>query len=179
MACTLLVNSDLTLSRLIAFILAVSLPQSALAADDWTIVHAGQLLAQPGNSPAEKQSLMIEAGFTTVRNLGGGSEMLALRDTIAQGIVKGPRVFAVGGLISATGSHSNTTGFRPEISRLNARPEICNGIADCRRSVRLLVKNRADHIRVAVTGGVVSETGAGLNQQMFKERSARSSAFPI
>ncbi|MBT7951170.1 MAG: amidohydrolase family protein [Gammaproteobacteria bacterium] len=111
----------------------------------------------------------LDVGITTVRNVGGGQEMLALRDAIAENLVIGPRVFAVGGGIGVTGGHMDTHGLLPEVTDLIARPEICDGVAECRHSARLLIRKGADHIKIATTGGVVSESGAGLNQQMFED----------
>lgn len=111
----------------------------------------------------------LEAGFTTVRNVGGGAEMLALRDAVKKGFVPGPRIFAVGGGISVTGGHMDTHALLPGVTELIAPPEICDGVADCRRATRLLIRQGADLIKIASTGGVLSESGAGLNQHMFDD----------
>jgi imidazolonepropionase-like amidohydrolase len=118
---------------------------------------------------AKNAALTLDAGFTTVRNVGGGGEMLALRDAIAEKIVVGPRLFVVGGGISVTGGHGDIHGLLPDVTELIARPGTCDGVAGCRRAVRLLIRSGADHIKLSTTGGVTSETGAGLNQQMFED----------
>jgi imidazolonepropionase-like amidohydrolase len=52
----------------------------------------------------------LEAGFTTVRNLGDRDGVtLALRDAIAAGKVPGPRILDAGAGISATSGHLKTT----------------------------------------------------------------------
>lgn len=111
----------------------------------------------------------LMAGFTTVRNVGGGEEMLAYRDAVRDGLVDGPRVFAVGGGISGTGGHADTHGYREDILKVLENPYTCDGVGDCRRAVRALVRHGADLIKITSTGGVLSETGAGLNQQMFDD----------
>lgn len=115
----------------------------------------------------------LEAGFTTVRDLGAGraSAILALRDAIKQGYVVGPRVVAAGHAISITGGHGDgTTGMRPELFGPQT-PE--NGIADgadeCMKAVRYQIKLGADVIKVTATGGVLSAANAGLAQQVFDE----------
>jgi imidazolonepropionase-like amidohydrolase len=49
----------------------------------------------------------LRSGFTTVRNLGDGSEgsTLAYRDAIARGWVKGPRIMSAAQSLSTTGGH--------------------------------------------------------------------------
>lgn len=111
----------------------------------------------------------LDAGFTTIRNLGGGPEILALRDSINRGYVEGPRIYAVGGGISGTGGHGDTHGYRADVLELLSNPNVCDGPAECRKSVRRLVKMGADQIKITATGGVLSETAAGTEQQMFDD----------
>ncbi|HBQ49623.1 MAG TPA: Xaa-Pro dipeptidase, partial [Hyphomonas atlantica] len=42
---------------------------------------------------------------------------------------------------------------------------VCNGADDCRRAVRQQIKEGADVIKITATGGVLSNTRAGLEQQ--------------
>src|SRR5262245_32454748 len=60
---------------------------------------------------AKNARLMLEAGFTTVRDLAGpmnplNHEVLALRRAVAIGLVPGPRIFAAG-WVGQTGGHSD------------------------------------------------------------------------
>lgn len=109
----------------------------------------------------------LEAGFTTVRNLGSGNgrAVLALRDAIAAGKVPGPRIVAAGATVTPTGGHGQTHGFRPEVLEIFASSSTCNGADDCRRAVRAQVKRGSDVIKITATGGVLSETAAGTGQQ--------------
>lgn len=115
---------------------------------------------------------ILEAGFTTIRNLGSsGDAAFALRDAIAEGIVPGPRMLVAGEAITPTGGHSDhTLGYREE---LFAVPGPVQGIADgpdaCRRAVRAQVKRGADVIKLTATGGVLSLTAAGTEQQFFAD----------
>ena len=50
--------------------------------------------------------------------------------------------------------------------KLFADPGLCSGADDCRRAVRQAVQRGADVIKIASTGGVMSNTAAGVGQQM-------------
>lgn len=110
--------------------------------------------------------LTLEAGFTAVQDVGGANEAIfALRDAVADGKVPGPRIRAAGRAISVTGGHGDINGFAPRIMEMMQRSSTCNGADDCRRAVRQQVKEGADLIKITATGGVLSNTAAGLEQQ--------------
>jgi len=107
----------------------------------------------------------IEAGFTTVRDLGsrfvGSREFVdvALRNSINKGLIVGPRMLVATKGIGATGGHFDpTSGFRDFL--FGREPDYTDGIADgpeeIRKAVRFEVKNGADVIKAAVSGGVLS-----------------------
>src|SRR2546426_3300872 len=107
----------------------------------------------------------IEAGFTTVRDLGsrfvGSREFVdvALRNSINKGLVVGPRMLVATKGIGATGGHFDpTSGFRDFL--FGGGPDFTDGTADgpeeIRKAVRFEVKNGADVIKAAVSGGVLS-----------------------
>jgi imidazolonepropionase-like amidohydrolase len=107
----------------------------------------------------------VEAGFTTVRDLGsrfvGSPEFVdvALRNSINKGVVVGPRMLVATFGIGATGGHfDSTSGFRDML--FGQEPGYNHGIADgpdeIRKAVRFEVKNGADVIKAAVSGGVLS-----------------------
>ena len=114
----------------------------------------------------------LNAGFTTVRNLGDSDGVtLALRDAIVAGKMPGPRIIDAGSSISATAGHMDRTlGFREELHEVLDRHEnTCNGADDCRRAVRRQIARGADVIKFATTGGVNSRVGLGLGAQMFAD----------
>src|SRR5216110_2909873 len=107
----------------------------------------------------------VEAGFTTVRDLGsrfvGSKEFVdvALRNSINKGVIPGPRMLVATYGIGATGGHFDpTSGFRDML--FGREPDYSEGIADgpdaIRKAVRFEVKNGADVIKAAVSGGVLS-----------------------
>jgi imidazolonepropionase-like amidohydrolase len=112
----------------------------------------------------------LEAGFTTVRDLGGSSAVFALRDGIANGWVPGPRMFVAGSALTITGGHADrTSGYRDD---LFDAPGPYQGVADgpyaARAAVRVQVKRGADWIKLAATGGVLDVVASGTDQQ-FKD----------
>ncbi len=109
----------------------------------------------------------LEAGFTTVRNLGGDPHVMnALKRAISKGLIAGPRIIASNGAVSATGGHGDFHGYKDEIMGMDKNPGICNGEDDCSRAVRARVKSGADVIKITATGGVLSNTSAGVGQQL-------------
>ena len=114
----------------------------------------------------------LEAGFTTVADLGADADAIfGLRDAIEAGKVLGPRIIAAGA-VGAHGGHADIHGFRPDVMKLFAYPGLCSGPEDCRRAVRQAVQLGADVIKIASTGGVMSNTAAGVGQQMSDDELA-------
>lgn len=115
----------------------------------------------------------LQAGFTTVQDVGGDIEALrALRSGIEAGDIAGPRLRIAGGAVTPTGGHGDTNGWAVHVLRSSGSPYACNGAADCARAVRQLVQEGADVIKITATGGVLSSTGAGVEQQFFDEELA-------
>lgn len=113
----------------------------------------------------------LQAGFTTVRNLGDGNGItLALRDAIARGWVQGPRIIDAGTSISTTSGHMDgRLGYADWVQHGVATTNLCDGPESCRKAVRMQVGRGVDVIKIATTGGVNSVIGAGVNKQMFDD----------
>ena len=114
----------------------------------------------------------LNAGFTTVRNLGDGDgAVMALRDAVKDGQIMGPRIIDSAASISVSSGHMDgSLGFRDDLRPyFKAEGNTCDGPEDCRRAVRLQVARGADVIKLATTGGVNSRIGAGLGKQMFQD----------
>ncbi|GEQ87135.1 Xaa-Pro dipeptidase [Patiriisocius marinistellae] len=131
---------------------------------DWTTTEEAD--AAFDAIPYAKRTL--DAGFTTVRNLGGDAHIMnALKRAIAKKLIAGPRILASNGAVSATGGHGDFHGYRDAIMEMVGQDvSICDGSDDCRRAVRALVKSGADVIKITATGGVLSNTAAGVGQQL-------------
>lgn len=113
----------------------------------------------------------LDAGFTTIRNLGGDPHVMnALKRAVRNKYIKGPRIIAATGAVSATGGHGDFHGYNHAIlEAVGTEVGICDGADDCRRAVRALVKQGADVIKITATGGVLSNTAAGVGQQLTKD----------
>lgn len=112
----------------------------------------------------------LDAGFTTVRDLGGRPEAIyALRDAIDKGYLPGPRIVAAGSSLAATGGHGDVDGVKAELLTLWTPETICDGPYDCRRATRYAIKYGADWIKITATGGVLSDTATGTDQQMTED----------
>ena len=121
-----------------------------------------------GFNAAHRARLTLEAGFTTVRDLGARKPevIYALRDAVAEGKVLGPRILCVGAILSPTGGHGQTYGFRLDVCQcVQSNFGVCDGVDACRRAVRLQVAHGADAIKFVATGGVLSNLRAGVDQQ--------------
>ena len=115
----------------------------------------------------------LNAGFTTVADLGASNEAIfALRDAVRRGDVPGPRIIASGSAVSVHGGHGDANGYREDILHLMSPESVCSGVEDCMRAVRLQVRSGADIIKITATGGVLSNTAAGLAQQFSEDELA-------
>ncbi|MEE9381630.1 MAG: amidohydrolase family protein [Hyphomonadaceae bacterium] len=121
-------------------------------------------------SGAQNARTTLMAGFTSVQDVGGVNEAIfSLRDAIRAGKVPGPRIRASGRAITPTGGHGDVNGYSPAVRAALAGHNTCNGADDCRRAVREAIRDGADLIKITATGGVLSNTKAGLEQQFFDD----------
>src|SRR6266536_3375008 len=87
----------------------------------------------------------VEAGVTTVRDLGGRDYAeFAVRRAIAEGLFLGPRILGAGRPVCMTGGHGNSIGREAD------------GPDDARKAVREQLKAGADVIKLIATGGVMT-----------------------
>lgn len=109
---------------------------------------------------ARNARLLLEAGFTTVRDFasfvsdGRNPEVLALRDAIALGLVPGPRVFA-GGWVSSTAGHRD---MFPPRTWYRQPGSLADGPWEIRRAVREMVRDGVDFIKTSTSGGAGGHT---------------------
>ena len=119
----------------------------------------------------------LQAGFTTVRDLGDGFRAsIALRNAINAGKLAGPRIFAAGRSIATTGGHADpTNGWADHLGGANVGPldGVVNGEEQAAQAVRQRYKEGSDLIKITATGGVLSVAKNGLNPQ-FTEDEIRS-----
>jgi imidazolonepropionase-like amidohydrolase len=111
----------------------------------------------------------LEAGFTTVRNVGDNDyDSVALRNAINQGIVEGPRIFTAGTAIGSSGGHADdTNGYRHNLAGdPGPQNSIINSPEDAWKAVRLHYKFGADLIKIMPSGGVLDEGSSVDNAQL-------------
>ena len=110
-------------------------------------------------------SKTLDAGFTTVRNVGSKHwDDVGLRQAVAAGKVRGPRVVSATYSFGATGGHCDSTYFPPSMKQEN--PYNADSPEAARRSVRQLRKYGAQVIKICATGGVFSRNTEPGQQQM-------------
>ncbi len=114
--------------------------------------------------------LTVEAGFTTVRDVGSPPQAgFALRRAAAEGLIPSPRILASGPSISIIGGHGDLSGFRPDVMEALSAGNTCTGPLECAARVREASRAGADLIKVPVTGGVLSQQARGLGQHFSDE----------
>lgn len=105
---------------------------------------------------AKNARITLEAGFTTVRNVGAdGYSDVALRDAINAGDVPGPRMLVSGPALGITGGHcdNNLLPWEYHVSD----PGVADGVPAVQHKVREVIKYGADVIKICATGGVLSK----------------------
>jgi len=104
---------------------------------------------------AKNARLTLQAGFTTVRNVGAsGYTDVALRDAINAGDVPGPRMLVSGPALGITGGHCDNNLLPSEYHATGEG--VADGIAAVQHKVRENIKYGVDLIKVCATGGVLS-----------------------
>ncbi|OEJ28103.1 hypothetical protein AR457_30150 [Streptomyces agglomeratus] len=105
---------------------------------------------------APRMKLTLEAGVTTARDLGGADA--GHREAVESGLLAGPRLLVAISMLSPTGGHGDfraapdSGGNDPVMGRL------ADGTTECRKAVREVLRQGADCVKVAATGGVWSPT---------------------
>lgn len=113
------------------------------------------------NHAADILEGMLQRGFTTVRDAGGGDR--GLWQAIEDGLIRGPRFFYSGKAISQTGGHGD---MRPGDSfepcncghYAGSISKVADGVDEVRRAVREELRQGAHQIKIFVSGGISSPT---------------------
>src|ERR1700736_6072263 len=104
---------------------------------------------------ARNARLTLEAGFTTVRNVGAdGYSDVALRDAINAGDIPGPHMLVSGPALGITGGHcdENLLPFAYHVTSEG----VADGVEAVQHKVREVIKYGADLVKICATGGVLS-----------------------
>ena len=104
----------------------------------------------------ENAKTTLEAGFTTVRNVGASAWTdVALRDEINAGHVPGPHMQVSGPALGITGGHMDDN-LLPEQYHVVGEG-VADGIPAVQHMVRQNIKYGADLIKIGASGGVLSK----------------------
>ncbi len=110
----------------------------------------------------------VEAGFTTVRNVGSKDfEDVGLRQAIDGGFIEGPRIVTATYAIGSTGGHCDSTFFPPSMKQKG--DAVIDSPDEGRKMVRQLHKYGAQVIKICATGGVFSHGDTPGAQQLTLE----------
>jgi len=142
-----------------------------------TTMDLGSLQQRPVTLVAHEAGRVLEGmlrrGFTTVRDAGGADWGLAA--AVERGLVRGPRLFFSGRVLSQTGGHGDfrsrtddtplcacaihTTGFS----------HVADGVAAVRKAAREELRRGASQVKIMASGGVASPTDPIWNLQYSEE----------
>jgi len=117
--------------------------------------------------------ITLDAGFTTIRNVGSGSfGDISLKRAIARGDIVGPRIYGAGPGIGIAGGHADINGFRADLP-LRGYAQIVDGVDDVLKAIRRQVKFGADLIKITASGGVLS-AGDSVHHEQYSEEELRA-----
>jgi imidazolonepropionase-like amidohydrolase len=111
---------------------------------------------------ARNLSEMLDRGFTTVRDVGGGDA--GHRRAQAEGLIRGPRLFVSGKALGQTGGHTDFRGYsRADIGDTHRRHlpglgRIVDGVPACMAAARDELRLGADFVKIMANGGVATPT---------------------
>lgn len=111
---------------------------------------------------SQYMSAMLDRGFTTVRDVGGGDA--GTKRAQAEGLIRGPRLFTSGKALGQTGGHTDFRGTsRADIGDLQRRHlpslgRIVDGVPACLQAARDELRLGADFIKIMANGGVATPT---------------------
>ena len=131
----------------------VSAAKINLADAPYRTAHAARMLGHA-----------LDCGFTTVRDIGGGD--WSLSRAIDDRLIRAPRFFYAGKILSMTGGHGDMRemGESEHVSgycrcdSMNALCVIADGVDECLKAVREELRRGAHCIKIMGSGGVASPT---------------------
>jgi imidazolonepropionase-like amidohydrolase len=120
--------------------------------------------------------IWLDHGFTALRDAGEEDlayGQLALRDSINQGLVSGPRMVSAGNFVSVTGGHGDGDPLAPD-QALFRRPNLADNVDEVGVAVRRDLKYGADWIKLMATGGVGDVLSDFNVQELSEEQMAKA-----
>jgi imidazolonepropionase-like amidohydrolase len=118
---------------------------------------------------------LVEAGYTTVRDCAGMNGVF-LRKAINEGSINGPRILASGLMLTQTFGAGDVDYLPSEWVDYRQVPRdfftyslICDGVAECTKAARFVLRQGADFIKIASTGGVLSKGNKPDSEQFTQD----------
>jgi imidazolonepropionase-like amidohydrolase len=110
---------------------------------------------------------MLQQGFTSARDVGGGDDTVALRNAIDAGKVPGPRLLVSLEPLGPTAGHGDPrNGLDPWLTHAGWDNSIVDSADEARLRVREHKRRGADLIKLMLSGGIAS-TGDNPRQQLM------------
>ncbi|KAI4158469.1 MAG: hypothetical protein LQ342_007389 [Letrouitia transgressa] len=138
--------------------------------DDWAVVPP----VVAGARSAKDLAATLSAGYTSVREMAGYG--VELSQVISEGWLPGPHIYSAVSILSQTAGHGDAHGMTLEQlhdkSRHGLPFQLCDGIPECIKAVRIQIRRGARVIKVAASGGVSSLIDDPQMQQFSDEELA-------
>lgn len=118
----------------------------------------------------------LDHGFTALRDAcenDPGYGQLALRDSIAKGLIKGPRMVSAGTCVSLTGGHGDGNVLAPDFA-FPQQYNIADTVDDISHVVRRDIKYGADWIKLMASGGVMDPISDYRVQELGQDQMAKA-----
>jgi len=129
---------------------------------DFASDATGLSLQQARDRCVEAGVRALEAGITTVRDLGGvGLTTVEVARAQASGGLKGPRILTAGQVLTVPGGHAHYIGR-----------EVAS-VGEMRKAIQSLAEAGATAVKVVATGGVLTP-GIGAQQSSFPPEQLRA-----
>ncbi|MEI6107319.1 MAG: amidohydrolase family protein [Opitutae bacterium] len=143
--------------------IAAKLPSRTNATEDW-LTHSD---LDRAFEASVFMRAMLQQGFTSARDVGGGDDTVAVRNAINSGKISGPRLWVSLEALGPTAGHGDPhSGLDAGLSHAGWT----NGIVDSPEAARLKVREHkrrgADVIKIMPSGGIAS-TGDDPRQQLM------------
>lgn len=117
---------------------------------------------------------MLDRGFTTVRDVGGGD--FGLARAVREGLIRGPRLIYGGKALSPTGGHGDVrpAGIDAHDDAYNQPGLGCivDGAPAVRKAAREEIRRGAHHLKIMGNGGISSPTDRISSDQFSEEEIA-------
>jgi len=134
--------------------------------------------AQEAIAGVRNARLILEAGFTTVRDVGSFRAFtdVAIREGIEAGWFPGPRMLCAGAYVTCPGGGGDITGLAVDVDGIvpaELRFGVTSGVDQMRANVRRIIARGADLIKIIATGAVLT-SGTNPGAPEFTEDELRA-----